>query len=221
VLDDFLSDFIGSTADDLTDAIFEGIDNGSDAWDIFEEKGSETIRNLGKQMLKELIIKDLSSMWTDRLREAAGDPTALADTYALMMEWLKTQTEAYQNAAASWEEQYGGLYQASEDESQQTASRKGYETLSEDTGNELVGRATAQYESNLRMEEATRGMKDSIDLMASNYIQIKNIAEESRTLIAHSYLELQQIRDNTGAIIRPIQNLSEKIDKWDSKIMDL
>ena len=221
VLDDFLTSFIGSTADDLTDAIFEGIDNGSDAWDIFEEKGSETIRSLGKQMIKELIIKDLTSMWTDRLREAAGDPTALADTYAEMMEWLKKQTAAYQNAAASWEEQYGGLYQPIEDESQQTASRKGYETLSEDTGNELVGRATAQYESNLRMEEATRGMKDSIDLMASNYIQIKNIAEESRTLIAHSYLELQQIRDNTGAIIRPIQNLSEKIDKWDSKIMDL
>lgn len=221
VLDDFLTSFIGSTADDLTDAIFEGIDNGSDAWDIFEEKGSETIRSLGKQMIKELIIKDLTSMWTDRLREAAGDPTALADTYAEMMEWLKKQTAAYQNAAASWEEQYGGLYQPIEDESQQTASRKGYETLSEDTGNELVGRALAQYESNLRMEEATRGMKDSIDLMASNYIQIKNIAEESRTLIAHSYLELQQIRDNTGAIIRPIQNLSEKIDKWDSKIMDL
>lgn len=213
VLDDFLSDFIGSTADDLTDAIFEGIDNGSDAWDIFEEKGSETIRNLGKQMLKELIIKDLSSMWTDRLREAAGDPTALADTYALMMEWLKTQTEAYQNAAASWEEQYGGLYQASEDESQQTASRKGYETLSEDTGNELVGRATAQYESNLRMEESMSEMRKTMDLMSSNYITVKNIAEESRAIIADSYLELQLIRENTGAIIKPIKEMNDKMDR--------
>lgn len=213
VLDDFLSDFIGSTADDLTDAIFEGIDNGSDAWDIFEEKGSETIRNLGKQMLKELIIKDLSSMWTDRLREAAGDPTALADTYALMMGWLKTQTEAYQNAAASWEEQYGGLYQASEDESQQTASRKGYETLSEDTGNELVGRATAQYESNLRMEESMSEMRKTMDLMSSNYITVKNIAEESRAIIADSYLELQLIRENTGAIIKPIKEMNDKMDR--------
>lgn len=213
VLDDFLSDFIGSTADDLTDAIFEGIDNGSDAWDIFEEKGSETIRNLGKQMLKELIIKDLSSMWTDRLREAAGDPTALADTYAEMMEWLKKQTAAYQNAAASWEEQYGGLYQASEDESQQTASRKGYETLSEDTGNELVGRATAQYESNLRMEESMSEMRKTMDLMSSNYITVKNIAEESRAIIADSYLELQLIRENTGAIIKPIKEMNDKMDR--------
>lgn len=221
VLDDFLTSFIGSTADDLTDAIFEGIDNGSDAWDIFEEKGSETIRSLGKQMIKELIIKDLTSMWTDRLREAAGDPTALADTYAQMMEWLKKQTAAYQNAAASWEEQYGGLYQPSEDESQQTASRKGYETLSEDTGNELVGRALAQYESNLRMEASMGEMQKTMDMMGSNYINVKNIAEESRALIASSYLELQQIRENTGAIIKPIANLSNKIDKWDSKIMSL
>ena len=221
VLDDFLTSLIGSTADDLTDAIFEGIDNGSDAWDIFEEKGSDTIRSLGKQMIKELIIRDLTSMWTDRLREAAGDPTALANTYAEMMEWLKKQTAAYQNAAASWEEQYGGLYQPSEDESQQTASRRGYETLSEDTGNELVGRAIAQYESNLRMEEATRSMKESVDIMAANQVQIRDIAAESRAIIADSYLELQQIRENTGAIIKPIQNLSDKIDGWDSYIKSL
>ena len=221
MLDDFLSDFIGSTADDLTDAIFEGIDNGSDAWDIFEGKGSETIRNLGKQMLKDLIIKDLSSVWIDRLRDAAGDPDVLADTYAQMMEWLKNQTAAYQNAAANWEEQYGGLYQSSEELDTQKASRKGYETLSEDTGNELSGRMLAQYESNLRIEEATRGMKDSVDLMASNYIQIKNIADESRTLIANSYLELQQIRDNTGITAKTIQRMSTKMDEWDTYIRNL
>ena len=204
----------------MDDAIFEGIDNGSDAWDIFEEKGSETIRSLGKQMIKELIIKDLTSMWTDRLREAAGDPTALADTYAKMMEWLKKQTAAYQNAAASWEEQYGGLYQSIEDESetQQTASRKGYETLSEDTGNELVGRATAQYESNLRMESAMIEVRDIVRTLAdtkdsSAQMAIRDIAAESRAIIADSYLELQLIRENTGAIVKPIKEMNDKMDR--------
>lgn len=221
ILDDFLASFVGSASQDIADAIFEGIDNGSDAWDIFEEKGAETIRALGKQMLKEMIQKDLTTMWEDRLRAAAGDPEELAKTYTQMMEWIKTQMQGYQAAAAQWEAQYGDMYEAAQSQSQQEASRKGYETLSEDTGNELVGRAIAQYESNLRIEESVRGMSESVDRMASNYIQMRDIAAESRAIIADSFLELQQIRDNTSRIIRPIINLSEKIDKWDSKIMDL
>lgn len=220
MVDDFLSSLVGSTATDLTDAIFEGIDNGSDAWDIFSERGSETIRSLGKEMLRETIQKDLTDVWSNKLRESAGDANALASTYSEMMEWLKSQMGAYQDTAAIWEEQYGHLYQEA-DTSQQTASRKGYETLSEDTGNELVGRAIAQYESNLRMEEATRSMKESVDIMAANQVQIRDIAAESRAIIADSFLELQQIRENTGAIIKPIQNLSDKIDSWDSYIKSL
>lgn len=216
VLDDFLSSFVGSTASDITDAIFEGIDNGSDAWDIFEDKGAETIRSLGKQMLKELIQKSLAETWSEKLRAAAGNPEDLADTYASMMEWIKSQMSAYQDAAAAWEEQYGHMYQAAETEQQ--ASSRGYQTLSEDTGNELVGRALAQYESNLRMEESMRAAKESVDLMAMNQVQIRDIAAESRALIADSYLELQQIRENTGAIIKPIKEINQKLTEANQKL---
>lgn len=221
VIDDFLSSFIGSTASDITDAIFEGIDNGSDAWDIFEEKGAEAIRALGKQMLQETIMKNLSDVWTDKLREAAGDPNALADTYAQMMEWLKSQMGAYQEAAQAWEGEYGHLYQQKEGTEQQEATSKGYQSLSEDTGNELVGRALAQYESNLRMEEAMRLTKESVDIMAANQVYIRDIAAESRALIADSYLELQQIRENTGAVIKPIKDMSAKMADWDTYIKRL
>lgn len=216
VLDDFLASFVGSTASDITDAIFEGIDNGSDAWDIFEDKGAETIRSLGKQMLKELIQKSLAETWSEKLRAAAGNPEDLADTYASMMEWIKSQMSAYQDAAAAWEEQYGHMYQAAETEQQ--ASSRGYQTLSEDTGNELVGRALAQYESNLRMEESMRAAKESVDLMAMNQVQIRDIAAESRALIADSYLELQQIRENTGAIIKPIKEINQKLTEANQKL---
>ena len=221
-IDDFLSTMVGSTASDLTDAIFEGVANGSDAWDIFDDKGQEVINNLGKQMLKEMIQNELSSAWTSKLEAAAGDPEEFAKTYAEMMEWLKERSEDYQRAAEGWNAQYGNIISDSEGAvTQQEATRKGYETLSEDTGNELVGRALAQYESNLRMEESMRMTKESVDLLTANQIQIKDIASESRALIADSYLELQQIRENTGAIIKPIKNLSDKIDAWDNKIMSL
>ena len=218
ILDDFVSSFVGTAASDLTDAIFEAVDNGGDAWDLFEEKGSETIRNLGKQMVKELIQRDLANTWTDKLRNAAGDPEALAATYSEMMDWLKSQSEAYVAAAKQWEEQYGS---AQEVLTEQSASAKGYQTLSEDTGTELAGRALAQYESNLRMEEATRSMKDSVEQMVVSNTQIRDIAAEARTLIAHSYLELQQIRENTGISAQVLRTINIRMGSWDNVIKSL
>ena len=66
--------------------------------------------------------------------------------------------------------------------------------------------------SNGIMEESMRSAKESIDLMTANQIQIRDIAAESRALIADSYLELQQIRENTGAVIKPIKDINDKID---------
>ena len=63
--------------------------------------------------------------------------------------------------------------------------------------------------------------KESIDLMTQNQITIRDIAAESRGLIADSYLELQQIRENTGAIVKPIKEMNDKIQSWDSKIKSL
>lgn len=218
-VDEHLNSLFGSTASDLADTIYDAIDNGGNAWDMFEKKGADVIRSLGKQMLTETIQKQLANRWTEQLEQAAGDPDALAQTYDRIMHWLSMQMHTYTNAAQQWEEKYGDMFPDAE--SQQEASRKGYETLSEDTGDALLGRTTAHYESSLRLEGSVASIKESIDFMAANQVQIKDIAAESRAIIAASYLELQQIRENTGAIIKPIKNLSDKMDKWNDKIMTL
>lgn len=223
IMDDYLTSLFSNVGSEIADAIMQG----NDALEVLEKNAGQIFKSIAKDMIMSVLIgPEFIEKYKKMLRDAMATSGA-EDDAAVLEGFVDELSSNIEDASEKWEEikriaeEKGIDMFGDESESQQTASRKGYETLSEDTDNELVGRATAQYESNLRMEEATRGMKDSIDLMASNYIQIKNIAEESRTLIAHSYLELQQIRDNTGAIIRPIQNLSEKIDKWDSKIMDL
>ena len=157
--------------------------------------------------------------------EAFNKNLAEAMTDGVIEPWEEEQLDALRERmdaeAQKYYEETSKYWEDEGELSQQEASRKGYETLSEDTGNELVGRALAQYESNLRTEEATRSMKDSVEMMMVNNTQIRDIAAESRALIADSYLELQQIRENTGAIIKPIKNLSDKMDKWNDKIMSL
>lgn len=222
-IEDYLEDLFGSWAEDLGSIISDSILEGVDAWEEFGKKGSEVIKQLGQQAVYTVFFKDTMDAFSEQLKNAVGNPDEMARQTAALMEALKGNFDAAQAWLKDYYDMAEGLDFDMYGDSgyNQSASRRGYETLSEDTGNELVGRAIAQYESNLRMEEATRSMKASVDIMAANQVQIRDIAAESRAIIADSFLELQQIRENTGAIIKPIQNLSDKIDGWDSYIKSL
>ena len=47
--------------------------------------------------------------------------------------------------------------------------------------------------------------------MTSQVTGLYNIADETRTILANSYLELQQIRENTGEIVKPIKQMQADI----------
>lgn len=102
---------------------------------------------------------------------------------------------------------------------QQSASSRGFgtEMTHEDAG-ELSGRFTAVYESNLRIETAEQQqtvaiteLRGSIGSLTSQVTGLYNIADETRTILANSYLELQQIRENTGEIVKPIKQMQVDI----------
>lgn len=195
----------------------------ADAWTSGQSAAEASVKAT-RSMIKNSLMEFLKGQLADDV-EAFNKKLAEAMTDGVIEPWEEEQLDALRERmdaeAQKYYEETSKYWEDEGELSQQEASRKGYETLSEDTGNELVGRALAQYESNLRMEEATRSMKDSVEMMMVNNTQIRDIAAEARALIADSYLELQQIRENTGAIIKPIKNLSDKMDKWNDKIMSL
>ena len=94
------------------------------------------------------------------------------------------------------DEQFGwadSLFGSDKAKEQQSASSGGYETMTQDQSSELNGRFTALNESSLRQEAIQQGISD--------------IADDARNIIAQSYLELQQISENTGEIIKPIKQM--------------
>lgn len=104
---------------------------------------------------------------------------------------------------------------------QQSASGRGFgtEMTHEDAG-ELSGRFTAVYESNLRIEAAEQQqtvaiteLRGSISALTAQASGMYNIADETRNILANSYLELQQIRENTGEIIEPIKKMQKDISE--------
>ena len=208
-----------SAIDSFAEAYADAWANGADA----AEASTKAVRNMLKTSLLEFLKGQLSDeveAFNVRLAEVMKD--------GIITPWeeqqLDTLREKMDAEAQNYYEQTSKYW---EDESrtgetmQQEASRKGYEALSEDTGNELVGRATAQYESNLRMEEATRSVKESMDIMSYNQIQIRDIASDARDLIATSFLELQQIKDNTGLSAKYLKAIDERMHNWDGTIKSL
>lgn len=212
--------YVGTIGDSLGDAIVNGILKGEDALESFGDVAGGIIEQIAKDFASSWMIENYLKNFEDDMQSAflSGDAKEVTSVVQDIVAGLPNVLAASEEATKQILDMTKGtdydLYEkyANGDISSQSASRKGYQTLSEDTGNELVGRAVAQYESNLRMEESMRSAKVSIDLMAAGQTQIRDIAAESRALIADSYLELQQIRENTGAIIKPIKDINDKID---------
>lgn len=104
---------------------------------------------------------------------------------------------------------------------QQSASSRGFgtEMTHEDAG-ELSGRFTAVYESNLRIETAEQQqtvaiteLRGSIGPLTSQVTGLYNIADETRTILANSYLELQQIRENTEDSAKYLKDIKADISE--------
>lgn len=222
IVDEYLGQLFSNVGSEIADAIMQG----NDALEVLEKNAGQIFKSIAKDMIMSALIgPEFIEKYKKMLREAMATEGAEDDAAVLaqLADELGGNIEA---ASAQWEElqriaKEKGIDMFGAEDTSQQASTRGYQTLSEDTGNELAGRALAQYESNLRMEEAMSSAKESIDLMTQNQITIRDIAAESRGLIADSYLELQQIRENTGAIVKPIKEMNDKIQSWDSKIKSL
>ena len=100
-----------------------------------------------------------------------------------------------------------------------TSAKRGFgtEMTHEDAG-ELSGRFTALQIAGEEIKNQNAIQVQSLNLltMKSEDIfrvntEIRNIADDTRDLIAQSYLELVQISENTGAIIKPIQQMQKDI----------
>ena len=106
-----------------------------------------------------------------------------------------------------------------QNQTQGQASSRGFgsEMTHEDAG-ELSGRFTAVAESNYRIESATQQqtlaiteIKGSIAGLALVSAGIHNIADETRTILANSYLELQEIKENTGNSAKYLKDIKADI----------
>lgn len=207
----------------LTDTSFDTVrDEFKNSLLVMESDAEDFAENFEKMMQQAVVESMMSDTYAKRLKDWYK---SFADS---MTDGTLTGTEQ-SDLKAQWDEMVSdalaerdAIMQAmgwdSSSSEQQSASSRGFETMSQDTADELNGRFTAVYESNLRIEAAEQQqtvaiteLRGSISALTSQASGMYNIADETRTILANSYLELQQIRENTGEIVKPIKQMQADI----------
>ena len=101
-VDQYLASIFGNVSQEISDAIFDAVLNGADAWDSFEDTAISVIDKIGRQMVQEFVVQAYLDTFQDRLRDAVGSDNPAEDLSDIMMEIysglggvLEEGTEAY------------------------------------------------------------------------------------------------------------------------------
>lgn len=180
--------------------------------------------NMSEYFMRAMLSNKIGELYYDRLNEWYEDFAKRMEDGSLddnELDYLQGKWNGIVSDAIKERDDIASAvgYDNKETQGQQSASSRGFgtEMTHEDAG-ELSGRFTAVYESNLRVETAEQQqtiaiteLRGSIGSLTSQVTGLYNIADETRTILANSYLELQQIRENTGEIVKPIKQMQADI----------
>lgn len=209
--------------DDFLNSLYELADGSEDVMDNIAENWQKMVnRMVVNNLVGAKFQQDLEN-WYERLaklNESRTKGEITDDEYRKELEELRVDYEDKVNSAKNDLESLreSGIIKETSDMNKQEARGKGFQTMSQDTGEELNGRFTAMYESELRQESAMEqqtvaitAIKDNMMSLYSKMDGLGNIADDMRTTIVNSFLELQDIRENTGAIVKPILQMQKDI----------
>ena len=234
---DKLDDYIEQAGklEELTDSLYEGLIGMSfdSMYDSFisslmdmEKSAEDFADDISKYFMQAMLSNAIGEQFSDKLRtwydkfgEAMKDDGTLDNNERkeLMDEYMGYVDEAMklrdELAAAT------GYDKISQESYSQSSSSRGFgtEMTHEDAG-ELNGRFTALQitgeeikNQNIIQSQSLNLLTVKADALLSINTETRNIADDTRNLIAQSYLELVQISENTGAIVKPIQQMQRDI----------
>ena len=169
---------------------------------------NDTISNaLIEAFVNEQLQDDIKELYQYMADHAAD---GLSDTE---IDAIRRMNEEIADKSIEWRQRMAeaGLIGESSSARQQTATSKGFETMTQDQASELSGRFTAVAESNYRIEGKITELSGSISTMMVSVAGMYNIADETRTILANSYLELREINENTGNSAKYLKDIKADI----------
>ena len=220
--------------EDITNDLYEGLtqisfdsmySNFIDSLMDMKYDAEAAADDISEYFMRAMLSNKIGEMYYDKLEgwwKKFGESMEDNELSESERKALANEYMGYVNEALNLRDQLAaatGYDKISEEaKEQQSATSKGFETMTQDQASELSGRFTAVAESNMRIEEATdqqtlaiTQLSGSISVLTSQIYGSHNIAEDARNILAQSYLELQQINENTGNSAKYLKDIKADI----------
>lgn len=200
---------VDTLRNDFHDLLTDMDADSADFADNFEDYMRNAILN---SMLKESYMGRLEE-WRKKFYAAMDDGVTEQEYNALKEEGqqIADEMKAQRDAMAD-------MFGWESESTSQSSTSKGFQAMSQDTGEELNGRFTALQiageeikTQNIAQTQSLNLLTARADALLSINTETRNIADDTRNLIAQSYLELVQISENTGNSAKYLKDIKADI----------
>lgn len=213
-LSDMLKDTFSGLGSTLGDAIEQAFLQGEGAADDFRTSVADMLNDMAKQMSLSLVFGDMFERYQDEFKKIYTDQS-YDNNETRMAAFVEAASRMTDEAVEGMDEAvniYGSVVDminqkigqtSVQVEQEQKANYGGYETISEETGSELSGRATAMYLVQSEHLEVARTMLDTISNSAAVVNNI-NITVGGLAVTAAQQLQTQ------NAILSVVRTYTEE-----------
>lgn len=203
-LQEYISSLYEPLVDNLVDSLWSWFDEGKNALTSFKDMASDTFRDIVTDMLKTIVLQKVVGNYSDEVLAMYNDYAEGKITEEQLMEQVAKRTD---QLIQDYEHQLpalqgiittigGGLNEIGIDikkpgpDKQQQSEKGSFQTMSQDTGSELLGQFTAIRIHTSNIHELIRGLQN-----------------EDRNLTNH----LEAIEKNTYSTVTELREVNKKL----------
>ena len=231
---EYVSKMYSPLVSDMTDAVWSWLKEGKDALSEFKNSASKTFADIAKDMVKQLLLKNVFSQYEDKLSDLYKKyamksinendlGAASAQLAGEIVDGMNSYLPVAQNLLKQLQEGFAakGIDITKEGDSSQTATANGVTTITYEQANNIVALTTAGNVSRDQIKERLSLMNATMDDIRALISQIDSstpdYANSNRAIINNSYTpqiqvsfpkeELQNINGKIGTILAVVDEM--------------
>lgn len=222
---EYVSKMYSPLVSDMTDAVWSWLKDGKDALSEFKNSASKTFAEISKDMVKQLLLKNVFSKYEDKLSDlykayamkAINENelgAASANLSGEIVDGMNNYLPVAQSLLKQLQEGFAskGIDITREGDSSQTATANGVTSITFEQASNIIALTTAGNISRDQIKDILTSKLSTMDASMRGVqmlaVEQKSIADELRTIQANSYLELQGIHDDTSAMNKTLKTMS-------------
>lgn len=222
---EYVSKMYSPLVSDMTDAVWSWLKDGKDALSEFKNSASKTFAEISKDMVKQLLLKNVFSQYEDKLSDLYKKyamkgidekqlGAASAQLAGEIVDGMNNYLPVAQSLLKQLQEGFAakGIDITREGDSSQTATANGVTTITFEQASNIIALTTAGNISRDQIKDILTSKLSTMDASMRGVqmlaVEQKSIADELRTIQANSYLELQGIHDDTSAMNKTLKTMS-------------